>query len=174
MPEPPPFAPGPRGRLRQLYVTWLPLAFALAAMANLVLTFYLPRPALPIRGSADSSLTHLVHHAQESVDRRFAFYFELDDATDGGQLVVPVDFAVARELVDGFAEMEVVERDYDPMGSLPEDVIVGPPLGEFETPDANLPYWILEGDSNVWWLAATDEGIVIVPETVAPVPGGGS
>jgi hypothetical protein len=155
-------------------VTWLPIAFTLAATANLVLTYYLPRPALPIRGSADSSLTHLVHHAQPSVDRRFAFYLELDDATDGGELVVPVDSGVVPELVDGFAEMEVVERDYDPVGSLPEDLIDGPPLGEFETEEADLLYWIIEGDSDLWWLAATDEGIVIVPETVAPAPGDGS
>ena len=155
-------------------MTWLPIAFTLAATANLVLTFYLPRPALPIRGSADSSLTYLVHHAQPSVDRRFAFYFELDDATDGGELVVPVGNVVDPELVDGFAEMAVVERDYDPIGSLPEGLINRPPLGEFETEEADLLYWIIEGDSDLWWLAATDEGIVIVPETVAPAPGDGS
>jgi hypothetical protein len=155
-------------------VTWLPIAFTLAATANLVLTFYLPRPALPIRGNADSSLTYLVHHAQPSVDRRFAFYLELDDATDGGELVVPVDSGVVPELVDGFAEMEVVERDYDPVGLLPDDLVVGPPLGELETEEADLLYWIVEGDSDLWWLAATDEGIVVVPETIAPAPGGGS
>jgi hypothetical protein len=174
VPDPPPSAPGLSGRLGQLYGTWLPIAFVVAALANLVLTFYLPRPALPIRGNADSSLTYLVHHAQPSVDRRFAFYLELDDATDGGELVVPVDSGVAPELVDGFAEMEVVERDYDPVGLLPDDLVVGPPLGELETEEADLLYWIVEGDSDLWWLAATDEGIVIVPETVAPAPGDGS
>jgi hypothetical protein len=57
---------------------------------------------------------------------------------------------------------------------LPDDLVVGPPLGELETEEADLLYWILEGDSDLWWLAVTDEGIVIVPETVAPAPGDGS
>jgi hypothetical protein len=129
---------------------------------------------LPIRGNEDSSLTHLVHNAQPSVGRRFSFYLELDDATDGGELVVPVDSFVDPELVEGFAEMEVVERGYDPVGSLPEDLVEGQPLGEVETEEADLLYWVLDGDADLWWLAYTEEGIVVVPESVAPAPGDGS
>lgn len=160
--------------LRRLYVKWLPIALGLTAAANLILTPFLPRGSQPILIHDEASLTYLAHNSQPSVDRRFSFYLELDDATDGGELVVPVDSFVSPELVEGFADMEVVERDYDPVGSLPEDLVEGQPQGEVETDDANSLYWILDGDSDRWWLAFTNDGVVVVPETVAPAPGGDS
>jgi len=161
---------GKRERLRSLYVILLPLAFVVAALANLVLSSFLPLSALPLRPHADGSLTHLVHTEQPSVDRRFGFYLELDDATDGGELVVPVDSFVDPDLAEGFADFDVVERDYDP-SLLPDGLAGGIPLGTVETEHGDLPYSIIPGDDDVWWLAVTDEGIVVVPESFAPPPG---
>jgi len=159
-----------RERLRFLYARWLPLALSLAALANLVLVFYLPPSALPLLLHNEGSLTHLVHTEQPSVNRRFGFYLELDDATDGGELVVPIDSFVNPDLAEGFADFEVVERDYDP-SLLPDAIAVLAPLGTVETDDGDLPYSIIRGDDDLWWLALTDDGVVVVPESVAPVPG---
>ncbi len=161
--------PGKRERLRSLYTRWLPLAFVIATLANLVLSFFLPGSALPIRLHDDGSLTHLVHTEQPSVSRRFAFYLELDDATDGGVLVVPVDSFVDPDLAGGFAAFEVIECDFDP-GSITEEIAGQAPLGEVETENGNLPYVIIPGQGDVWWVAITDGGVVVVPESVAPSP----
>lgn len=136
----------------------------------MVLTPFLPRASWPIRPHADGSLTHLVHTEQPSVDRRFAFYLELDDATDGGVLVVPVDSFVDPELVEGFAELEVVVRSYDP--AIPSSIAEPPQLGVVETGNGDLPYSIVPGDDDLWWLAITADGVIVIPESAAPVPGG--
>jgi hypothetical protein len=112
-----------------------------------------------------------VHNEQISVDRRFGIYFELDDASDGGMLIVPRDEVVDPELVDGFADLEVVVQDYNP-GPLPQELTEPPPTGTFETEDRQyLSYWIVPGDSRLWWLAVTDEGFLLIPESVVPFPG---
>lgn len=169
----PELAPTPRSkrdRLRLFYIRWLPIALGLTALSNLAAMFFLPQSAQPIRLHESGSLTHLVHTEQPSVDRRFAFYLELDDATDGGVLVVPVGSFVIPELAEGFADFEVVERQYDPTAA--SGAITEPPsLGTVETDDGDLPYSIIPGEANTWWLARTDDGIVIVPASVAPVPG---
>jgi hypothetical protein len=158
-----------RDRARRLYARWLPLAFALAAAADLVLTFFLPRSAQPIRPHQDGSLTYLVHEEQPSVNRRYGFYMELDDATDGGVLVVPADSFVDPDLAEGFARFEVVEGDFGPI-MLPEEISGQPQLGTVETDEGDLPFFIVPGDGDLWWLAVTDEGVFVVPDSVAPVP----
>lgn len=160
---------GKRERLRFLYSRWLTLAIAIATLANVVLTFFLPRASLPIRLHNDGSLTHLVHTEQPSVNRRFGFYLELDDATDGGVLVVPIDSFVDPSLAEGFAAFEVIECDFDP-GAIAEDVAGQAPLGEVETENGNLPYFIIPGQGDLWWVALTNRGVVVVPESVAPPP----
>jgi hypothetical protein len=139
------------------------------ALVNLALTFFLPLSSQPLRPHAEGSLTHLVHTEQPSVNRRFAFYLELDDATDGGVLIVPVGSFVDSALVRGLADLEVEERDYDPT-LVAGSVAVPPSLGVVETDDGDLAYTIVAGDDDTWWLALTDGGIVIVPESFAPVP----
>jgi hypothetical protein len=160
---------GKRERLRFLYSRWLPLALAIATLANIVLTFFLPPSALPIRLHNDGSLTHLVHTEQPSVNRRFGFYLELDDATDGGVLVVPVDSFVDPDLAEGLAGFEVIECDFDP-SPIAEKIAGQAPLGEVETENGNLPYFIIPGQGDLWWVALTDGGVVVVPESVAPPP----
>lgn len=164
-----------RDRLRLFYVRWLALALGLTALANLAVSFLLPPGARAIRPHADGSLTHIAHTEQDSVDRRFAFYLELDDATDGGVLIVPVDSFVIPELADGFADFEVVEADYDPARALPVGVSDPLPLGDVEIDDEGnlLPYSIISADDDTWWLSITEEGIVVVPESEAPIPEAG-
>ncbi len=151
------------------YARWLAPALVATALVNLALTFFLPPSSQPLRLHADGSLTDLVHAEQPSVDRRFAFYLELDDATDGGVLIVPVDSFVDRDLVQGFAGLEVEERDFDPT-LVSGSVALPPALGVVETDEGDLAYTIVAGDGDTWWLAITEGGIVVVPESVAPVP----
>ncbi len=157
-----------RGRLRSIYVKWLPAALLTAALANIVLTLFLPPTARPIVVYEDGSLTDLIHAAQPSVNRRFGFYLELDDATGSGTLFVPTEVALTEELVDGFSGLDVVVSVFDP--SLPPDLEVPPPLGVLETEDGDFSYSLIEGSDDVWWLAVTDDSIVVIPNMVAPVP----
>jgi hypothetical protein len=164
--------PSKRDRLQLFYVRWLALALGLTALANLVITFFVPLGAQSIRFHEDGSLTHLVHVEQDSVDYRFAFYLELDDATDGGTLIVPVGSFVIPELAEGFADFDVVERDYDVTDPLPDDLDSGPTLGLVETDEEGslLPYSIVTGDGDVWWIAQTADGILVIPASAAPPP----
>ncbi len=139
-----------------------------AALANLVLTFFLPPGALPIYPYADGSLTDLVQAGPPSVDKRFGFYLELDDATETGTLFVPTDLTLVQELVDGFSGLEVVVSDFDP--TLPAGIEVPPLLGVLETDEGDFSYSIIDGGENSWWLAVIGDSIVVVPDTVAPVP----
>lgn len=164
-----------RDQLRLLYVRWLTLALGLTALANLVITFFVPLGAQSIRLHEEGSLTALTHVEQDSVDYRFAFYLEMDDATDGGTLIVPVGSFVIPELAEGFADFEVVELDYDVTKPLPDDVDPGPALGMVETDEEGglIPYSIVTGDDDTWWLSITEDRIVVVPESEAPVPEAG-
>jgi hypothetical protein len=161
-----------RDRLRLFYARWLTLALGLTALANLVISFFVPLGAQSIRFHEDGSLTALAHVEQDSVDYRYAFYLELDDATDGGVLFVPNGSFVIPELAEGFADFEVIERDYDPTGPLPDGIVIGPKLGLVETDDEGglLAYSIVGGGDDTWWVAETVDGIVVVPESAAPVP----
>ena len=171
MPESSTSSKGRRGRLTQFYSKWLPYIFGLTTAANLVLTAFLSPSGWPIRAHDDASLTHLVRTEQPSVDRRFGFYLELDDATQGGVLIVPPGSFVEPELASGFADLEVTEVDYDPRFDLSGGVADPDPIGMVETEDGDKPYSIVEGEDDVWWLAFYGEGVVVIPESVAPVPG---
>ena len=160
---------GQRERLRSFYARWLAPALVATALVNLALTFFLPLSSQPLRPHAEGSLTYLVHTEQPSVNRRFAFYLELDDATDGGVLIVPVGSFVDSDLVRGLAGLEVEERDYDPT-LVAGSVALPPSLGVVETDDGDLDYTIIPDDDDTWWLALTEGGVVVVPESVAPVP----
>ena len=159
-----------RDNLRRFYIRWLALGLGLTAMANLAVSFFLPPGARAIRPHAEGSLTHIAHTEQDTVDQRFAFYLELDDATNPGVLVVPVGSFVIPELADGFANLEVIERDYDPTELVLDGPQVEPTLGFVEVDEDGtlLPYFIVTGDDDTWWLAETEEGIVVVPESVGP------
>lgn len=173
MSERAPAQPGRRDRLRSRYTRLLPVAFVAAASVNVVLSFLLPPSAQPLRLHSEGSLTFLVHDEQPSVDRRFAFYLELDDATDGGVLIVPVGSFVDSDLAEGFADFEVVEREYDPT-LIPGDIDRPPSLGTVETEDGDLPYSIVAGDDDVWWIAIVGDWILVIPESVAMAHGVGS
>lgn len=151
-------------------MTWLPFALVLTAVINLAPTPLMPRGAVPIVAHEDGSLTYLVHVEQTSVDRRFGFYLELDDATDGGLLIVPPDSFVVPELAEGFADFEVTERNYDVSASLPTEVDDIEAVGLVETDEGDLTYSIVSGAGDVWWLAHREGGVVVVSESVVPVP----
>lgn len=140
----------------------------IAASINIVLTFFLPPSARPFVLSDDGSLTEMVQAGQPSVRERFGFYLELDDATEAGTLFVPTDFVLVEELIDGYSGLEVVVSDFDP--SLPTGIDVPPPLGVLETEQGDFSYALIDGGDDVWWLAVTDDSIVVVPDTAAPVP----
>ena len=153
-----------------VYTRFLPAALGLTALVNFALIPLLPRSGVPIRGHADGSLTELAHVEQRAVDVRFGFYLELDDATDGGVLVVPVGSFVNTELAEGFADFEVVEMDYDP-ASVPPDLAGLPEIGLVETEMGDLRYSIVPGESDLWWLARpAEDHVVVVPDSVVPAP----
>ncbi|HEU5114003.1 MAG TPA: hypothetical protein VFU96_11850 [Acidimicrobiia bacterium] len=159
-----------RQRLGTVYTRYLPVALGLTAVVNLALTPFLPGSAAPIRTHPDGSLTELVHTEQRAVDRRFGFYMELDDASDGGILIVPRGSFVNPELAEGFAGFEVLEAEYDPRAgadSLPET----PERWLVETDSGDLVFSIVPGSDNVWWLAERPNGeVVVVPNSVVPAP----
>ena len=159
-----------RQRLGTVYTRYLPAALALTAAVNLALTPFLPGSAAPIRTHRDGSLTELVHSEQRAVDRRFGFYMELDDVTDGGILVVPVGSFVNPELAEGFAGFDVVEVDYDPRAAgtdVPESAESW--LVETETGDVSVS--IVAGDDDLWWVAERPNGeFVVVPNSVQAAP----
>lgn len=161
---------GWRRRLGSVYTRYLPAALGLTAVVNLALTPFLPGSAAPIRTHRDGSLTELVHTEQRAVDRRFGFYMELDDATDGGTLVVPMGSFVNPELAEGFAGLEVEEVDYDPRAgavSVPDS----PESWLVETESGDLVFSIIPGYDDLWWLAERPNGdVVVVPDSVLPAP----
>ena len=95
---------------------------------------------------------------------------ELDDATNGGTLIVPMGSFVNAELAEGFADFEVVELDYDPSAggaSVPEV----PEQWLVETESGDLVFSIVPGNDDLWWLAERPNGdVVVVPDSVAPAP----
>jgi hypothetical protein len=97
---------------------------------------------------------------------------ELGDATDGGILVVPAGSPIIDpELVEGFADLSVLECEYDPT-SVPAGVTREPTIGTFENEDRDsFSYSIVTGDSETWWLAKTEAGIILIPASVASPPG---
>lgn len=163
----------PQPLLRRLYVRWLPLALALVAIVNIGINEFLPASGQALRLHEDGSLTHLVHTEQLTVDRRFGFYLELGEVAAGGTLVVSPEAPVDARLVRGLADVMILEVDYDPHDLPPSVIPSGDPIGPFSTVDGDVPYWIIPGKQTegVFWLGRTPEGIVVVPVSVAPLPG---
>lgn len=156
--------------LRRVYRRWLPAALALAAAANLVANGFLPNASQTFRRHDSGSLTHLVHTEQRSVDLRYGIYMELADALSGQTLHVPEESPLNADLARGLANVTLETSDYD-SADLSGVPLRGEPLGSFQDGDERTDYWILsDGRETRWWLGQTSEGIVIVPETVAPVP----
>lgn len=157
--------------LRRIYRRWLPLVLVLAALANSVANEQLTATSQTYRRHASGSLTHLVHTEQRSVDLRYGIYMELGDALVGGTLVLPEESALDPHLARGLSGVEVIRLGYDP-SHVPDQVMPeGQALGSLRAEGENLPYWVLPGEGvDRWWLGQTPDGIVIVPETVSPVP----
>ena len=147
-----------------------PRIFIATALINLALTPFLPSMGLPIRTHPHPSLTALVHDEGISLSRRFGLYLELDDRVGGGTLIVPTGSFVSQELVEGLAGMTFVERDYDPSVVPAAALPTGPPLGLLETDDGDLPYFILEGTSDTWWVGVDGGRIIVIPQDLAPPP----
>lgn len=160
-------------RLRPLYRRWLPVALAVTAAANLVAHVFVPLTAQPLRLHDEGSLTYLVHTEQRVVDLRYGFYEELADVMAGQTLLVPEGSPVDMDLASGLSGVTVVIGDFDPAApSVAELIDNEEPIGLLQVGEGEVPYWILAGaDDQLWWLALAGGGIVVVPESVEPVPG---
>lgn len=158
--------------LRRLYRRWLPVALGTAALVNLAVNVFVPAASQPVRFHDSGSLTDLVHTDSSSVDLRYGIYMEVADTMGGGTLVVPEESPLNVDLLQGLSGVVVEERDYDP-SDLPSDLVSrGFPLGSFQFGDETLDYWIFPGGGvGQWWLAQDADGLVIVSESVAPLPG---
>lgn len=158
--------------LRRLYVRSLPFILAAVVSVNLILTTALREGQLPIRLHNEGSLTHLVRVEQRATDWRYGFYLELGDVAAGQPLRVPEgSHPIVAWMTRGLSHVELQVSDYDPSALPPEAVPQGPPIGELETPDDVLiPYWILPG-AGPRWMGYHQNGIVIVPDSVALTPG---
>lgn len=156
--------------LRRIYRRWLPAALAVTALANLVANEFLPNVSQTFRRHDSGSLTHLVHTEQRSVDLRYGIYMELADALSGQTLYVPEESPLSANLARGLANVTLKTTDYDSAD------LTGVPsrseaLGSFQDGDERVDYWILsDGKEARWWLGQTSEGLVIVPEIIAPIP----
>lgn len=161
-----------RRRPSQWFLSGTVTLFALASVIGLV-TIWLSPLSSPIIPAESGSLTHLATVAQRSVARRYAFYLELDDRTDGATLIVPDPSTVNTRLVEGLAAMTLETRSYDPTAIPDELVPRGEPHGELEVDDSIVRYWILAGEADEpRWAARFAGGLVIVPVSAAPVPEG--
>jgi hypothetical protein len=137
--------------LRRLYVCSLPFVLAAVVSANLVLTTSLRDGHMSIRLHDEGSLTHLARAEQRGTDRRYGFYLELGDATIGQPLRAPESAPFVAWMIQGLSEVELQVSEYDPSALPPEAVPSNEPLGVLETPDGNVPYWILPGDGPGGW-----------------------
>jgi hypothetical protein len=156
--------------LRRIYQRWLPAALAVTALANVVANESLPKESQTLRRHDSGALTHLVHTEQRTVDLRYGIYMELADALSGQTLYVPEESPLSADLARGLANVTLEARDYDP-ANLSGVPARGEPLGSFQDGDDRIDYWILsDGRETRWWLGQNSEGIVIVPEIVAPLP----
>jgi len=158
---------------RRLYVRALPIVLAVVASVNLMISTWLETQGTPIRLHDDGSLTHLVHLEQRTTDRRYGFYLELGDVAAGEYLRGPEGSPIVAWMTRGLSSVEFQVTDYDASALPPEAVPRDEPIGVMATPDGEFPYWILPGDGPRW-MAYHKDGIVIVPDSVAPMPGGGS
>ena len=160
---------------RRLYVRSLPFVLAAGVSVNLILTTALREGHMPIRLHNEGSLTHLVRVEQRATDWRYGFYLELGDVAAGQLLRVPEgSHPIVAWMTRGLSQVELQVSDYDPSALPPEAVPQGPPLGELETQsDALIPYWILAGHGPRW-MGYHQDGIVIVPESIARLPGRGA
>lgn len=150
----------------------MPVALGLVAILNLGIGLFVPAAGRGIWAKADSSLTHLVHTDQNTVDRRYGFYMELGDSAGGSILFVPPGSPVDPDVAAGLSGVEVVEDQYD-AGEIPSTAQpAGEPIGQFSTNEGDVPYWVLEGGESeaYWWLGRTAEGFVVIPESAAPRP----
>lgn len=158
-----------RDRLAGPYRRWGLAVLLATAVANVAITPFYPEQAQPVRWHGDPDLSHLVETERESVDLRFGFYEDLRAAAAGGALIVPPGSIVDPHVADGLSLLDVVERDYDPAidsTGLPDPVAKGLHDGS----GADVAYEVLPGIAVVWWYAIDGDVVVIVPESLIPVP----
>jgi hypothetical protein len=154
---------------RRRYATWLPIVLVIGTLANFVAEPSLPQGGRAVVVKADGSLHHLVHSGQRSIAQRYGLYFDLR-SVDGGALVSFRRSGVNQKLLGAFGGMEMRVVDYEPAGhSLPP---LGEPTGEFDTEDRRrVSYWLVVGiPGDTYWLAEHEGGLVVVAESVAPLP----
>jgi hypothetical protein len=153
----------------------LPWILIATVVVNLAMSRrYVPPSGHPIRTTAGPELSALVRASQPLTRDLYLLYADLADVAAGSVLVVPDGHTLDHRLVRGIGGMTVEVRDYDPTVDDGAFDLSTRPLGGVVTPGGVVDYWIVPGSAGVWWLGRIgDSGIVIVPESVAPVPGDG-
>lgn len=157
-----------RRRLRPWLTRVLPAVLVATAVANVAFTPFVPAQSQPIRFHADGSLRGLIASERESVTVRYSIYEDLRLLAADGTLVVPAGRRILDEyLVGGMSLMSVEVIDYDPETSVAGAAAATGPSDATATIDS---YTILAGDADRWWVAIDGSTLVIVPESVAPIP----
>jgi len=139
------------------------------AVANLAVSPFVPEQSQPVRWHSDGSLRGLVFSERESVTVRYSVYEDLRALAGGDTLIVPPGRLFDLGLVEEMALMDVVVREYDPT------VVPGGSVSSSGATDVRQQYTdyvILDGTGPEWWVAIDGSTLVIVPISVASVPGG--
>lgn len=156
-----------RARVRRM-LPWV-LLFTVAVNLGMSERF-VPPSGHPIRTSPGPALSDLVRMSQPLTRDTYLLYVDLADVATGGTLTVPAYPILNHHLLRGLAGMTVERRPYDPqVGGGAFDLPSRSP-GRVLTPAGVVPYWIVPGDAQGWWLARVGAAVVIVNEAVAPIP----
>jgi hypothetical protein len=148
--------------MRRFYSWFLPTVLISITVANLAVTPFISYESQPIRRHSDPSLTYLAEVEQPTVNRRYLFYMELGDMAGGDILMLHDDSGIEVKSAESLAGMVVEHMDYDPAAVFAAAGDLGEPLGVLTVGDTDLPFWIIPGEGDRWWLGKTDEGIVVL------------
>lgn len=157
-------------RLRRIYSWFLPTVLISVSVANLAVTPFISSESQPIRTHSDPSLTYLARVEQSTVNRRYSFYMELGDMAAGDILMLHDDSGIEVRSAESLAGMVVEQMNYDPAEVAVAAGELGEPLGVLSVGDTDLPFWIIPGEGERWWLGKTTEGIVVLQREDLPAP----
>jgi hypothetical protein len=157
--------PSSRGRA----AFWMVAILVITTLANVAIGQIVPRQARPVIVRDGGSLFELVASGQRSVGQRYGMYIWLGEQ-EGHRLYSFRGSGLVARLLEAFGRMELQVVDYSPEGhNLPG---LGEPTGELQLDTGVvIPYWSLPGNpGDDYWIAVHEEGYVLVPDSVLPVP----
>jgi hypothetical protein len=148
--------------MKRFYSWFLPTVLISISLANLAVTPFISYEAQPIRGHSDPSLTYLARVEQLTVSRRYLFFMELGDVAAGDVLMLHRNSGIEVKSAENLAGVTVERADYDPADVFAAAGDLGEPSGVLEVGDNDLPFWIIRGEGDRWWLGRTSRGIVVL------------